>query len=113
MTPKPIAAKAAGLKRWFFISGCVGVLVALGLATAASHYELSPTLLLALWPFSIIGLAEPSTLSDKIFVTIFEFGGNFILYALLGTIVGGAVRVCSRGSWKRENGKLGTLEKGK
>ncbi|MGC1685115.1 MAG: hypothetical protein WA734_05800 [Candidatus Acidiferrales bacterium] len=100
-----MAPKTAGLQGWFFISGCVGVLVALGLVAATSYYELSPALLLALWPFSIVGLTEPSTLSGKIFVGVFEFGGNFILYALLGTIVGGALSEFARaevGTEKKE-----------
>jgi hypothetical protein len=57
------------------------------MAMAADHL-LKPTVLLILWPSSIAGIADPSTLSDKIIVAMFEFGGNFILYGLIGTLIG-------------------------
>jgi hypothetical protein len=57
------------------------------MAMAASHL-VRPTVLLVLWPSSIAGIADPSTLSDKIIVAMFEFGGNFILYGLVGTVIG-------------------------
>jgi hypothetical protein len=49
---------------------------------------LKPTVLLILWPASIAGLADPSTIWNKIFILAFEFGGNFILYGAIGTLVG-------------------------
>jgi|GEM_PF-6921363 hypothetical protein len=85
-----------GLRRWFLISGCLGVLVALTLMTAATYHMVRPNILLVLWPPSIVGLADPSTLSDKIVVALFEFGGNFILYGCVGTLVGLCVRLCFR-----------------
>jgi hypothetical protein len=84
--------RLAGLKGWFLISGCVGVLVAAALGTIASHWVLNPKLLFALWPSSIIGLADPSALSDKILFAVVEFGGNFLLYGILGTGLGFAIR---------------------
>ena len=41
-----------------------------------------------LWPPALAGLANPSTLSDKIIVAAFEFGGNFILYGGMGLLIG-------------------------
>jgi hypothetical protein len=76
------------LRRWFLVSGCFGVLVALTLMAISTRYVISPKILLVLWPSSIAGLADPSTLSDKITVAVFEFGGNFILYGAMGTLVG-------------------------
>jgi hypothetical protein len=74
--------------RWFLVSGCLGVFVALVLMAMGASHIVSPTVLLVLWPSSIAGIADPSTLSDKIMVAMFEFGGNFILYGVIGTLVG-------------------------
>lgn len=76
------------LRRWFLLSGCLGVLVALTLMTIATYHVVRPSILLVLWPPSLAGLANPSTLSDKILVALFEFGGNFILYGVIGTLIG-------------------------
>jgi hypothetical protein len=76
------------LRRWFLVSGCLGVLVALILTAVPASHTLKPTVLLMLWPSSIAGLVDPSTLSDKIMVAVFEFGGNFILYGIIGTLIG-------------------------
>lgn len=91
-----MAMRLAGLKGWFLISGCVGVLVAIALGTMASHRALNPKLLLTLWPSSIIGLADPSTLSDKILIGLIELGGNFLLYGIIGSGLGFAIRSGSR-----------------
>jgi hypothetical protein len=66
----------------------LGVFVALVLMAMGASHIVSPTVLLVLWPSSIAGIADPSTLSDKIMVAMFEFGGNFILYGVIGTLVG-------------------------
>jgi hypothetical protein len=62
----------------------------------ASYRALNPKLLLALWPPSIIGIADPSTLSDKILFGVIELGGNFLLYGIVGTGLGFAVRLGNR-----------------
>jgi hypothetical protein len=80
--------KRKKLRLWFLYSGCVGVLVALVLLAMGTRHIVSPTVLLVLWPSSIAGIADPSTMSDKIMVGLFEFGGNFILYGAIGTLVG-------------------------
>ncbi len=41
-----------------------------------------------LWPPALAGIADPSTPSDKVLVALFEFGGNFILYGAIGTLIG-------------------------
>lgn len=80
------------LRRWFLLSGCLGVLVALTLMTIATYHVVRPSILLVLWPPSLAGLANPSTLSDRILVALFEFGGNFILYGVIGTLIGLCLR---------------------
>jgi hypothetical protein len=73
---------------WFLCSGCVGVLVALVLAAIGTKRIVSPTVLLVLWPPSLAGIADPSTTSDRIIIGLFEFGGNFVLYGLVGMLIG-------------------------
>lgn len=87
-----------GLKVWFLVSGCIGILIALVLAIAASYRELNPMLLLALWPASIVGLADPATLPGKIMIGAYEFGGNFLLYGVVGIVLGFAHRLGTRSS---------------
>jgi hypothetical protein len=84
--------RLSGLPRWFLLSGCVGVLVALTLAAVGTSRIVSPSILLTLWPPSIFGIAEPTTPSDKIVLAIIEFGGNFVLYGVVGTLIGWGFR---------------------
>ena len=86
------------LRRWFLISGCLGVLVALVLMVLP---HVKPRVLLVLWPASIVGLADPSTIWDTIMVASFEFGGNFLLYGAIGTLIG----LCF---WRRDGGGGGS-----
>jgi len=63
--------------------------VALVLLTVTSiHHRISPSILLTLFPSSIVGIVDPSTFIDKVLVLSVEFGGNFILYGVLGLLVG-------------------------
>jgi hypothetical protein len=91
-----MSIKLRGLKAWFLVSGCVGIIVALVLALVASNRSLSPALLLTLWPASIVGLSDPTTLTAKILIGVYEFGGNFLLYGIIGTGLGFAVRLGNR-----------------
>jgi hypothetical protein len=75
------------LWRWFLFSGCVGVLIALALLVMATRHLVSPTVLLVFWPSSIAGIADPSDVLDKILVAAFEFGGNFLLYGIVGAVI--------------------------
>jgi hypothetical protein len=78
---------------WFLVGGCIGIIVALVLAGIASNYSLNPALLLTLWPSSIAGLSDPTTLTAKILVAVYEFGGNFLLYGVIGTVLGLVVQL--------------------
>jgi hypothetical protein len=80
-------------KRWFLISGSLGIVVALVLMRVSSNHVLSLGLLLTLWPSSIVGLADPTTLSDKIRIAVGELGGNFLWYGVVGLVIGFAVRL--------------------
>ena len=74
------------------VSGFLGVLVGFVLMTLGAfnvfRLRQRPGILLLLWPASIAGLVHPSTPSDKILVALVEFGGNFILYGAIGTLIG-------------------------
>jgi len=76
------------LTRWFLMCGCLGVFVALILMAMAANHVVRPGVLLVLWPSSIAGIADPTTPLDKIIVATFEFGGNFLLYGIIGMLVG-------------------------
>jgi hypothetical protein len=56
------------------------------LGVAASRLDLSPTLILVLWPFSVVGPAKPVGFSDKIWAAL-EFGSNFVLYGVAGVFI--------------------------
>ena len=48
----------------------------------------NPAVILLLWPTSIVGLADPKGLLDQAIFGIFMFGGNFLLYGVLGAVAG-------------------------
>ena len=80
--------KAKRLVPWFVISGVVGILIAVALAALAKYRDVNPYVLLLLWPPSSVGLVDRSSPSDKIIVGVVEFGGNFIIYGVIGLFVG-------------------------
>jgi hypothetical protein len=79
--------EAASPKRWFLIAGCIGVVVAVVLSLLLSHDLIPAAIAIALWPTSILGLVDPTNLRDQIITGVFTFGGNFLLYGLLGLLV--------------------------
>jgi hypothetical protein len=85
-------SRMSGPARWFLLFGCVGLLVAVTLAAIATSRMVSPIILVAQWPHSIVGIADPTNPSDKILFAVIEFGGNFILYGVVGTLVGLGLR---------------------
>jgi hypothetical protein len=76
----------ASPKRWFLIAGCLGVVVAVVLTLLLSHDLIPAAVAIALWPTSILGLVDPTNLRDQIITGFFTFGGNFLLYGLLGLL---------------------------
>jgi hypothetical protein len=79
--------EAASPKRWFLLTGCIGVVVAVVLTLLLSHDLIPAGIAIALWPTSILGLVDPTNLRDQIITGVFTFGGNFLLYGLLGLLV--------------------------
>jgi hypothetical protein len=73
--------------RWFLISGIVGVLVALVLLGLETLNIIVPGVFLVLWPSSIVGIADPANAWDKFLFATVEFGGNFLLYGMIGSLL--------------------------
>jgi hypothetical protein len=70
--------------RWFLIAGSIGIVLAVALSRLLSHDLVPAGVVIALWPTSILGLVDPSNLRDQIITGTFTYGGNFLLYGLLG-----------------------------
>lgn len=77
--------------RWFLVAGGIGVAVAIVLTIWSSHGVVRPAVLLTLWPTSIVGMAntEPFklTMAELLILTVM-YGGNFLLYGVVGAIAG-------------------------
>jgi hypothetical protein len=82
---------SAHLFRWFLIPGCIGLAIAVVLTFLMSSGGLSSSVVLFLWPTSIVALIDPKTLWSQVITDIFTFGGNFLLYGLIGLSVGYSV----------------------
>jgi hypothetical protein len=78
----------AHLFRWFLIAGCIGVAIAVVLTILSSDDRVSPWTVLFLWPTSVFALVDPRTVWSRVITGVFTFGGNFLLYALIGLVVG-------------------------
>jgi hypothetical protein len=76
------------IRLWFVWAGGFGVAIALALATIARMHSISPTILMMLWPWSIVGIADPSTPSEKLFFGLVEFGGQFLTFGMIGALTG-------------------------
>jgi hypothetical protein len=73
--------------RWFLHAGCMGLVAALIIAIVRPT---NPAITLILWPTSIVGLADPTGLLDKLVSGLVMFGGNFLLYGVFGAVAGAA-----------------------
>jgi hypothetical protein len=86
-------SKHVGNALWFLLSEMLGLLVALMLFAMAAQHVVVPFTLRALCPSSIIGsFADPANVWDKFTFAIFVFGGNFLLYGIIGTLMRGFLR---------------------
>ena len=74
--------------RWFPIEGSLGLGVAIILATLSSFTSVQSSILILLWPTSVVGLADPTRLGDRLALGTIIFGGNFLLYGSIGGIAG-------------------------
>ena len=78
----------AHLGRWFLIAGGFGLVIAILLAVAMG-YDRAPTAVVsALWPTAMLQLIDPQTIGSKIATALFVYGGNFLIYGLLGVGIG-------------------------
>jgi hypothetical protein len=74
-----MAAKYSRTFSWFVGGGCVGIAFAVAIIR-----PVNPLTILCLWPFSILGLADPTSLSGRLAYSAVMFGGNFLLYGAFG-----------------------------
>jgi hypothetical protein len=81
----------AGTIKFAIGFGVLGVCVALILGSLSSSKDISPIVLLALWPTSIFGLGfnGPTLSVTGILLAVIELGGNFILYGVVGLFLAG------------------------
>lgn len=83
------------ITRWVVISGSVGMLMAAiiyalsNISALRTNILFNPYLILALAPATILGLAEPTTLTSKLIIYGIVFGTNFVLYGFLGLLLYG------------------------
>jgi hypothetical protein len=68
--------------------GLCRALVAIILGTVPWIRSLNPFLLLALWPTAVFGMADPEEVWLKLILLTLVFGGNFVLYGVLGLLLG-------------------------
>lgn len=81
---------------WFWITGCIGVLVAIALyILGAFHYTRYFAVQIAsvFCPEMILGLAEPSSPGAVLLLLAWVFATNFVLYGALGLLL------CAAWSW--------------
>jgi hypothetical protein len=78
----------AHLGRWFLASGAVGLVVAFVLAVALRYDYASSGLVVTLWPAAMAQLIDPRTIGAKIAVGLIAYGSNFLIYGLVGAVIG-------------------------
>ena len=77
------------VRPWFLTSGCIGIFVAMAVRVLqAFGICVNPKLVFVLWFPAFLGLAEPSTVGAEAQTQAIHFLGNFLLYAVVGTVIG-------------------------
>jgi hypothetical protein len=82
--------------RWFLVFGVVGIVAAFVMLYALSHDLVVGDLAIIFWPTSMILIAGGDSLGIKAVTTFFAFAGNFLLYGLVGLIIGSIVGLFQR-----------------
>lgn len=78
----------AHLLRWFLITGGIGVAIALVLTVLLPSDRVPTQVALLLWPSSIVALIDPRTFWSQVMTGVLTFGGQFLLYGLVGLCFG-------------------------
>jgi hypothetical protein len=79
-----------GKRKLILTMGGAGLAIAIVLTVIAAHSEVSSLILLILWPTSIFGAGtnDPPTFSfGSAFLILLMYGGNAVLYGLLGLLI--------------------------
>jgi hypothetical protein len=79
---------SAHLGKWFLVAGGFGLAIAILLAVAMGYDRAPTAVVFALWPTAMLQLIDPQTIGSKIATALFVYGGNFLIYGLLGVGVG-------------------------
>jgi len=69
-------------------AGLVGFGIAIIIGTIIRFTGRPSPIMLFLWPTAIVGLADPTSVLDKVLTTAVMFGGNFLLYGTVGAVAG-------------------------
>ena len=94
--------------RWFFFAGGIGLAIAIILADLLSHdlmaHDLgSGELLKVLWPSSVVSGAHAATVPAQLLDGLLMYGGQFVLYGLVGLLLASLVRQRRRHRTTRQN----------
>jgi hypothetical protein len=85
------------VRPWFLTSGFTGFFVALALLVVdVMGYPINPILRLVLWFPSCFPITEPSTAWEMTKILAIHFLGNFLIYAVVGTLIGLGVEIHRR-----------------
>lgn len=81
--------KSVSYRRWFLVTGVIGLLVIPITFFLAITYNLVPeSLMFILWPSAFLLLVEPYTVGGKIVKILLMFGGIFLIYGMIGCCLG-------------------------
>jgi hypothetical protein len=74
--------------RWFLVFGVVGLVAAFIMLYALSHDLVAGDLAIIFWPTSMVLISGGESLGIKTITTFLAFAGNFLVYGLVGLIIG-------------------------
>jgi hypothetical protein len=89
-----VIARVKGFAKWFFVSGCIGVLMAVVLylmGTFAFSRAFAVRIATVLCPQMVLGLGlgDPPTTGALLLLLTWVLGTNFVLYGLIGLLLRG------------------------
>jgi len=79
--------------QWFWIAGCLGVLVAIALYVLGAFHStrhFAVQIASVFCPEMILGMAEPTSPGAISLLLTWVFGTNFVMYGIVGLIFCGA-----------------------
>jgi len=89
--------------KWFVAGGILGILVAFFVFYALSHELVIAEYAIIFWPTSMIMLSANDGFWNETLTIAFAFIGNFLIYGLLGVLIGMVVKHSRRLSAPRDS----------